>query len=257
MDNVMIAWSVAGLVGVLAVGLLVRVSSEGRRTGALRNDLEDHSKELRSLRRQLEQQGKAVKRSGSEGARLERKASQAEKRASQVRSVAKAERAESEARIEALEAAAADSSAELSTLRADLVQTEAARDGATRAEQAARKELLEAHEAQVSRSAADEPSPDPQAAAVPEPEGVDAAESAAVLAERDRALAALQTDLERLRAKGKTQDLLYVSIRSELAIKKEGLRQQREEIERLRAFKVAMSDEPDDEDPATSTASAD
>jgi len=50
--------------------------------------------------------------------------------------------------------------------------------------------------------------------------------------------------LDRLRGKVRTQDLLYVSLRSELDAKKDRLRTQQEEIERLRALKVALVDDP-------------
>jgi chromosome segregation ATPase len=64
--------------------------------------------------------------------------------------------------------------------------------------------------------------------------------------------AALRTELTgtrattgRLREKLETQKLLYVSIRSELSAKKDRLRTQTEEIERLRALKVAVDDVAD------------
>ena len=58
------------------------------------------------------------------------------------------------------------------------------------------------------------------------------------------ALAQGARDLERMRAKAKTQDLLYTSLRSELDAKKDRLRTQQEEVERLRAMRVALLDAP-------------
>ena len=53
-----------------------------------------------------------------------------------------------------------------------------------------------------------------------------------------------ERSVDRLRGKARTQDLLYVSLRSELDAKKDRLRTQQEEIERLRALKVALVDDP-------------
>ena len=68
----------------------------------------------------------------------------------------------------------------------------------------------------------------------------------------ESAAAALRTELVgarategRLREKLDTQQLLYVSIRSELSAKKDRLRTQTEEIERLRALKVAVDSTAD------------
>ena len=69
------------------------------------------------------------------------------------------------------------------------------------------------------------------------------------LADRERAL-------ERMRAKAKTQDLLYTSLRSELDAKKDRLRTQQEEVERLRAMKVALMDAPPAETSVTSRESS-
>ena len=51
---------------------------------------------------------------------------------------------------------------------------------------------------------------------------------------------------ERLKRKLATQEVLYVSIRSELDAKKDRLRTQQEELERLMALKVALMDSPQD-----------
>jgi chromosome segregation ATPase len=48
-------------------------------------------------------------------------------------------------------------------------------------------------------------------------------------------------DAARLREKNKTQDQLYVSIRGELQAKKDRLRTQTEELERIRALKVVLN----------------
>ena len=48
-------------------------------------------------------------------------------------------------------------------------------------------------------------------------------------------------DTSRLREKNKTQEQLYVSIRGELQAKKDRLRTQTEELERIRALKVVLN----------------
>lgn len=59
----------------------------------------------------------------------------------------------------------------------------------------------------------------------------------------------------RLKRKLSTQELLYVSMRSELDAKKDRLRTQQEEVERLRALRVAMLD-PEDSDTRAASESA-
>ena len=53
-------------------------------------------------------------------------------------------------------------------------------------------------------------------------------------------LAKERHNVERLRGKLETQETLYVSIRSELDAKKDRLRTQQEELERMRALKAGL-----------------
>jgi hypothetical protein len=62
-----------------------------------------------------------------------------------------------------------------------------------------------------------------------------------VSAAQEKATAA-ERSLEKLRTKVRTQDQLYLVMRGELEAKKDRLRTQQEELERLQAFKVAVID---------------
>ena len=71
------------------------------------------------------------------------------------------------------------------------------------------------------------------------------AESADAAAQQhESALATSRTEARRLKTRVETQDILYTSLRSELEVKKDQIRQQREELERLRAYKVVLVDAP-------------
>ncbi len=66
------------------------------------------------------------------------------------------------------------------------------------------------------------------------------AKAIADLAASEEALAELRKGKARLKKKMDTQELLYVSMRSELDIKKDRLRAQQEIIERLQALEVSL-----------------
>ena len=57
-------------------------------------------------------------------------------------------------------------------------------------------------------------------------------------------LAKTDHDLQRMRKRVRNQDMLYTSIRSELDAKKDRLRTQQEELERLRALEVVLAPPP-------------
>jgi chromosome segregation ATPase len=65
---------------------------------------------------------------------------------------------------------------------------------------------------------------------------------------RARKLQAAATEIARLKGKVGTQESLYVSMRGELEAKKDRLRRQQEEIERLQALKVVVVDPDPDAD---------
>jgi len=241
LDAVSIAWGTALVLAVGVVVLLFRAAGEGRRTREKTEELEGLRKEVRSAKRQLEQQTKALRKSVAETERLTRQAGKAQKQAARGKGGAREERAkiaelEAELRAEA-ERASARAAEALAAREAEL---RAARARFERLEQELAGERERAHAAAAEASA-------PAAADDGLTALTERAERAeAALRERDAALAAAADDAERLSRKLATQETLYVSIRSELAIKKDHLRQQREELERLRAYKVAIVDAPDE-----------
>jgi len=75
------------------------------------------------------------------------------------------------------------------------------------------------------------------------PDNPERAEKAeAQSASRARELGAARKEVGRLQERLRTQNKVYMALRGELEAKKDRLRQQREEIERLQAIKVALVD---------------
>ena len=112
---------------------------------------------------------------------------------------------------------------EVSGLRAELTRLrEVARSNVEEAENPQLKSALEAQSAASARIA----------------------DLESILQKAQARAADAERSVDRLRGKARTQDLLYVSLRSELDAKKDRLRTQQEEIERLRALKVALVDDP-------------
>jgi DNA repair exonuclease SbcCD ATPase subunit len=231
MENTALAWIVAGLLAVAGVVALLRARSEAERVASLELQLEALEKEFRASRAQNEKKAGAQLRKGDQDAELRRKLDKAKKRAAQAR---EAEKLEAE-RVKGLERELALRQADLQGLRAELERASAAPAPAVRPvvvpkkpdpEEVARREAAAAHkkdedivamEARVARA------------------------EAAAKRSADEA-AGHRKQMERLKGKLSTQELLYVSIRSELEAKKDRLRTQTEELERLRALKVALVD---------------
>ena len=245
MDPVTLAWSVAGIAGALALGLLMRVSGERRRTIALRSDLAEARKEVRGARKHDEQRTKALRRSEAEVERIGRQVGKAQKHAVSARDAARSERTQNEERIRELEQAAQQSSEEVTRLMGELDAV-----GETSGAALQRAEQAEAELATLTRSEKREEKEE-------EPESVEAKpadealiaeltrraeEAEAALAQRQAALEQASREGKRLAERIRTKETLYVSMRGELAIKKDQLKQQREELERLRAYRVALAE---------------
>ena len=232
-DELNLAWVAAGLVSALALVLAVRVGSEPGRTRALRSELEESRKQLKGYRKQQDQRDKGFRRAESELEKATRKLGQVDKRIAQAKESARAERRESAERVRELEAGVAGASQQTESLNADLERT--------------RKEL-ELAGARIARSESQVSELQGQLAAQPEPMDPEeflalrqrAEQAEQKLAEQEEPLGKAAREVERLKEKVLTQETLYTSIRSELSLKKDQIRQQREEIERLRATKVAL-----------------
>ena len=162
-----------------------------------------------------------------------RKLGQVDKRTSQGKESARSERRESTDRIRDLEVQIAQAEQRAESLTQDLALAREELDGSLG--QAARAEARVEELQQV--VAAKPPPADPE-----EVRGLrERAELAEQkLSEQDEPLGKAVGEIERLKQKARTQETLYTSIRSELSVKKEQIRQQREEIERLQATKVTL-----------------
>lgn len=232
-DELNLAWVIAGLVSALALALAIRVGAEPGRTRALRDELEESLKQLKGYRKQQDQRGKGLRKAESELEKATRKLGQVDKRIAQAKESARAERRESAERVGELEAEVARASQEAGSLSAELGRN---------------REELELAGARAARSESQVVELQGQLAAQPaavDPEEIlalrkRAEEAEQKLAEQEEPLGKAAREVERLKEKVLTQQTLYTSIRSELSLKKDQLRQQREEIERLRATKVAL-----------------
>jgi chromosome segregation ATPase len=243
MDPLNLAWSAAGIAGAVAFGLLVRASGEGRRTSTLRSDLAEARKEVRGGRKHEEQRSKALRNSDAELDKIGRQLSKAHKQVASLRDGARDEREQHESRIRELEQADQRSSEQGARLTQEL---DALREEFTAAAERARH--LEAELAKREReqqSAAAEASA-PEALASAEAtigELTRRAETAeAALATRDAAFEEADGEKKRLAERIRVKETLYVSMRGELAVKKDQIKQQREELERLRAYRVALAE---------------
>jgi chromosome segregation ATPase len=232
MENDAVAWVLAGLLALASVFAWLRVRSEASRVASLEQQAEQLEKELRASRGQLEKRAEAQRRQGDQDAELRRKLDKAKKRAAQARDDQKAEAD----RAKGLERELALRQADLRSLREEMERGGAGPAAAT------------------PRPVVVPPKPDPAelarqeaAAAKEKGEEIAALEARVEQAEAAATRSATEAEehrkrMERLKGKIATQEKLYVSIRSELEAKKDRLRTQTEELERLRAFKVAVVD---------------
>jgi chromosome segregation ATPase len=246
MSELDLSMMIALAVSVVAVALLLRVATEGKRTSQLKSELDELHREGRGRRKQQEQRDKALRRAEGEADKAARKLVQADKRVAQARETLKEEGMRKDERIRTLES-------ELSG-----AQTEIERLGG---EQARSQSQLEAAIAHVAKAEARATAA--ERAEAERPPVVDPAELSALLdrattaesaaREHELATAAATLEAERLKSRVETQNTLYTSVRSELEVKKDQVRQQREDIERLQAYKVAFVDAPGREDTAPTT----
>jgi len=220
-------WTIlAGIVAgaaLVAVGVLVpRLRAAAHEAAAARLDAERLSGELQTARSQLEKAEGKARRAGTELADVRKKLDKSRKRAAQLHGEARpgtpaasglaAEKALEEAR-QARDAAREEAEslgAELSRLRAEQVAARRASEHADTTESEALERKVAASERELETAR--------------------------------EALGKATAEVDRLKKKIRSQETLYVSIRSELEVKKDRIRAQTEEIERLHALKVALVD---------------
>ena len=225
MGNSALAWLIAAL-AVLAAGAFGRLwQQRGTAVAEAASERDALREKVSALEAQLgKRQGKTEKR-GEELAELRRKLEKARKRAAQ----AKEELAPTAERVRELEATVARRDDELRSLRSE-------RSAAT---PEAAAPVLEAAAAEAETQAHAE-------AAAREAMRVRAESAEGKAGEQAEALAEATKQVERLRVRVRNQDMLYASLRSELDVKNDRIKQQREELERMQALKVALVDTPAD-----------
>jgi chromosome segregation ATPase len=216
-------WILAGAaVAAAAAFSLLRLRGAAGRARALAREVDRLEAELRDARGQLEKSAGAQRRQSDHERDTRRKLEKAKRRASQAR----AEQKEEMERVRQLESELRLRQADLEGLRQELARATAS---------PASPERIKEREAEIAKAKQEISS---LGARVEKAEAAAAAATAA----KEEATRKLEKEVSRLRRKTETQEKLYTSIRSELEIKKDRLRAQTEEIERLRAYKVAVID---------------
>jgi chromosome segregation ATPase len=222
MDALGLGWILAAVAVLAAAFLLLRLRREIGRAAALSRDVDRLEGELRDARQQLEKRSGAERRRSDQERETRRKLEKAKKRAG----LARAEQQEEMERARQLEGQLRLREADLKGLREELARASASPLSPDRIEE------REAEMAEMKRALS---------SLTARAEKAEAAAAAAKTA-KEEATRGLEKDVARLRRKTATQETLYASIRSELEIKKHRLRAQTEELERLRAYKVAVVD---------------
>lgn len=220
----LVSWVVVGLLSAGAFTLFLRVRGLQVEVAAARVEAEKLKAELVATREQLTKSAAKQRRIAEESQAVRRKLDKARRRGAQS------------------DRAPGPSGARIPELEAELEQARQARD-------AAREEVhgLAAELKRVRGLVAEAPKEPAMPAPLLDNAAIEALQarlgsleaelSAARTSEQERARA-----IERLKAKLRTQDDLYVAMRGELAAKKDRLRTQQESIERLQALKVAFID---------------
>jgi chromosome segregation ATPase len=227
MEGLQISWIFSGVAGLVALFFFVRSRSESERVTSLARDVDHLEGELRASRAQLEKASAERRRSSEKESEARRKLEKVKKRASKSRDD---EKEDLPGTIRRLEGQLRLRSEDLERTKEELARVVAAASstGPSTKEMAAEKATQEAVD---QLTAAERELPELR-------DRTARAEAAA----RESAEVAEKSSKEstRYRHKSITQDKLYNSMRLELEAKKDMLRTQTEELERLRAFKVVL-----------------
>lgn len=217
----LIPWIIAGAAIAAGVALYMRVRQALTLVASKQIDVDKLLGELKSTREQMERAAAKQRRATDEAVELRKKLEKVKRRTAKG------------------SAAAPGPPDRLVGLETELEEARQARDSARDETRALSVELsrLRAEQAQGAVDTPSEPLLDNVAI---EALQVRSEEIEKTHSELEAELAKARDVAERLRHKAKTQDTLYVSMRSELDAKKDRLRGQQEEIERLRAMQVVV-----------------
>ena len=220
-ESVALIFAGLGVLAALVFGLRAqKANADAARAWA---ESEKLSVDLKAVREQLGKQSGKLAKHDDEVADLRRRLDKAKRRASTRGSSAGA-------------AGGAGGAAESLERETDLEEARQARDSARREAEGLSAEVQRLRAEVASLSSTAPPEEDPRI----EELGQAKAKAIADLAASEEALAELRKGKARLKKKMDTQELLYVSMRSELDIKKDRLRAQQEIIERLQALEVSL-----------------
>jgi chromosome segregation ATPase len=219
MESSGVAWIVAAVLGLGLVFAWVRLRGETARVNALALDVDRLEGELGASRAQLERRSAEHRRVVEQESELRRKLEKAKKRASQARG----EQRTDVDHVRTLEGQLRLREADLKALREELGRAGSSPDDAA----ARSRETVD----QLRKLKQDFASMKTRA---------DNAEARTTKSEEVAAKAS--KDVARQRVRINNQETLYRSIQLELAAKKDRIRGQTEELERLRAYKVAVVD---------------
>lgn len=223
---------VVAVAAALVLGLLWR--SAQARFSSLASDHEALLGEREEWTARFARESKARKKQAEELAILRKRADKAKKRSARAEKGAtdrplgtSARIADLESQIERIERERDRSRAEREQLLAQVSQLEARLEVASRPKPAA---LV--------------PTPSPNPTAVPEASVLESqlAEAREQARKAAEALATAKETELRMRKRMSNQEQLYASVRAELEVKKDRLRAQEEQIQRLQAMKVVVSD---------------
>ncbi|MCG8588448.1 MAG: hypothetical protein MJE66_04085 [Proteobacteria bacterium] len=210
-----LAWIIAGLSLAAVLGLGLRSRALAARLAAVSEALDRVRGERDAAAKQASRNEDERKRRSAETSELRRKLDKVKRRAYQE----KTEHADEADRLRDLEAQLEHARGESHRLRLEL---ERVRADAERPQPAA-------------------PSPPPVAAPPPPELTARVEELRGRVTQLEGELGGARVEAERWQAKVRTQDKLYLAIRGELAAKKDRLRAQQEELERLRALRVTWA----------------
>jgi hypothetical protein len=234
----MASWlvAVAGALAALVAG--VYAASRRQALSSAMHDLATLREELDAAREQTSKRADSGRKRDEELAELRRRLEKTKKRATQAR---EDERQES-TRIRELDEKLRLAQADARSAQSELQRAEAELGRLREGPRAAPK--LEAPRPTPKPAPPAPPSAGSDAAPPPDEalrRRVESAEARALALEEQ--LVAARVDAERQRRKVAAQDRLYLAIRGELDAKKERLRAQQEELERLRALRLVLADD--------------
>jgi hypothetical protein len=230
----MLPWIGMALVGALALVAGLFAASRAQAAAAAGRELESLKAELEATRGRAGKRADGDRKRDEELAELRRRLEKTKRRVSQAR---EDERQESE-RIRELEEKVRLAQADARAMHAELQRAEAEIE---RLREVPRPKPPVVVAPPPPQPVAKEPTP-------PEPPRDEALARRAAAAEAgvlalEEQLVAARVDAERQRRKAAAHDRLYVVLRGELDAKKERLRTQQEELERLRALRLVLADD--------------